>query len=151
MKAIFAVFATVLAILAWSHPAAAQRSDGKMPRIGYLSYHPDERHKLFAAFQQGLKDLGYVAGKNIVIEQRHAEGKRRRVPALIAELLRLDPDIIVAGAQGAAAAKRANGTIPIVMTFSADPVRARLIASLMHSLTRSGSGTTGSVASEFMA
>ena len=74
-----------LAMLASADLAWAQRTEGKIPRIGYLSYHPDERHKLFAAFQQGLKDLGYVVGKNIFIEQRHAEGKRHRAPALIAE------------------------------------------------------------------
>jgi putative ABC transport system substrate-binding protein len=128
-----------LVLLASANLAAAQQSDGKIPRIGYLSYYPDERHKLFAAFQQGLKDLGYVEGKNIVIEERHAEGKRHRVPALIAELLRLNPDIIVTGALGANAAKKATSTIPIVMTFSSNPVQQGLVASL----ARPGGNVTG--------
>jgi putative ABC transport system substrate-binding protein len=75
-------------------------------------------------------ELGYVEGKNIVIEKRHAEGKRDRVPALIADLLSLKVDIIVTGAQGAREAKKATSTIPIVMTFHANPVRDGLVASL---------------------
>lgn len=134
-----AILFTTFAILVCTNYAAAQQSERKIPRIGYLSYYPDERHKLFAAFQQGLKDLGYVEGKNIVIEERHAEGKRHRIPTLIAELLRLNPDIIVTGAQGVSAAKKATSTIPIVMTFSANPVRRGLIASL----ARPGGNVTG--------
>ena len=69
VKAIIADFATVLAILVWIHPATAQESEGKIPRIGFISYHSDERQKLRSAFQQGLKDLEYVQGRNIVNEE----------------------------------------------------------------------------------
>ena len=86
-----------LAVLSSADLAAAQQSEGKLPRIGYLGFYAEEGHKLLGEFRQGLKDLGYVEGKNIVIEVRNADGKRRRVPALVTELLSLNPDIIVAG------------------------------------------------------
>ena len=104
---------------------------GKVYRIGYLFTGTSARDKsLLAAFQQGLQELGYLEGKNIVIEQRY--GKRHQRPALAAELVRLKVDIIVTGGGGARAAKKATSTIPIVMTYHADPVRARLVASLAH-------------------
>ena len=76
------------------------------------------------AFRQGLRELGYVEGKNIVIEWRYAEGKLDRLPALAAELVRLKVDVIVAAAGPAAirAAKEATNTIPIVMAIRYDPV-----------------------------
>jgi ABC-type uncharacterized transport system substrate-binding protein len=104
-----------------------------VPRIGFLTMidlaaapHAPE------AFRQGLRDLGYIEGRNVVIEYRDAEGKSERLPALAAELVRLKVDIIVAEAtQGVAAAKTATETIPIVMiSGSADPVGLGFIASL---------------------
>jgi putative ABC transport system substrate-binding protein len=92
------------------------------------------------AMQQGLRELGYVEGKNIVIEQRYAEGKPDRVPALAAELVRLKVDIIVtAGPLPTRAAKEATVTIPIVMSNEGDPVGTGFIASL----ARPGGNITG--------
>ncbi len=138
LRTIGLISTLALALLATPLPGEAQEP-AKVPRIGYLSYYSDERHKLLAAFKQGLKELGYVEGKNIVIEKRESEGRRSRVPALIAELIRLDVDIIVAGAQGAQVAKKATNTIPIVMTYSADPVGTGVVASL----ARPGGNVTG--------
>ncbi len=122
----------VLGLLAGPLPAEAQKPP-KIPRIGYLSRDSAEGHKsLLAAFQQGLRELGYVDGQNITFEYRYAEGKRHRRSALAVELVRLKVDIIVTGGGGVAAAKNATSTIPIVMTFSADPVRRGYVASLAH-------------------
>ena len=126
--------------LALSVPVQAQQA-GKIYRIGYLSARWAEEQKgLLAAFQQGLRELGYVEGKNIVIEQRYAKGKRDRLPALAAELVRLKVDIIVThGGRGVRTVKKASSTIPIVMTYQADPVGTGLIASL----ARPGGTVTG--------
>jgi len=92
------------------------------------------------AFRQGLRELGYVEGKNIVMEYRYAEGKLDRVPALAAELVRLKVDVIVtAAATPTRAAKGATATIPIVMTNDNDPVGNGFIASL----ARPGGNITG--------
>ena len=95
-----AFLAATLAILVSTIPAEAQQ-DGKVFRIGYLSRDFADQHKiLLASFRQGLKEVGYVEGKNIVIEQRYARGKSHRLAALAAELVRLKVDIIVAGGRG---------------------------------------------------
>ena len=112
----------------------------KVPRVGYLSAPSrsaqSARHE---AFRQGLRELGYVEGKNVVIEWRYAEGQLERLPDLAAELVRLKVDVIVAGGLPAArAAKQVTTTIPIVMT-GGDPVRAGIIASL----ARPGGNVTG--------
>ncbi len=121
-----------LGLFAGPLPAEAQRPS-KVPRIGYLSRDSAEGHKsLLAFFQQGLRELGYVDGQNITFEYRYAEGKRHRRSALAVELVRLKVDIIVTGGGGVGAAKNATSTIPIVMTFSADPVRRGYVASLAH-------------------
>jgi len=92
------------------------------------------------AFRQGLRELGYVEGKNIVIEWRYAEGKVDRLPALAAELMRLKVDVIVSGGSSATRrAKEATSTIPIVMTQDSDPVGTGLVASL----ARPGGNITG--------
>ena len=92
------------------------------------------------AFRQGLRELGYVEGKNIVIEWRFAEGKLDRLPALAAELVRLKVDVIVTGGSTATrAAKEATITIPIVMTQDNDPVGNGFVASL----ARPGGNITG--------
>jgi putative ABC transport system substrate-binding protein len=96
--------------------------------------------RLQEAFLQGLRDLGYVAGRNVVIEYRDAEGKSERLPALAAELVRLKVDVIaVATTPAARAAKQATPTIPIVMMFVVDPVGSGLVASL----ARPGGNVTG--------
>ena len=83
------------------------------------------------AFRQRLRQLGYVEGKNILIEYRYAEGKRERLPDLVAELVRLKVDIIVTiGPSATLAAKKASGTIPIVIASAADPVGSGLVSSL---------------------
>ena len=90
----------------------------KVPRIGYLGgASPSAQSARIEAFRQGLRELGYVEGKNISIEYRFAEGKPDRLPALAAELVRLKVDVIVtSGAPATRSAKEATVTIPIVMT-----------------------------------
>jgi putative ABC transport system substrate-binding protein len=110
-------------------PASAQQPT-KVPRIGYmigfLSSSPEAE-----AFRQGLRELGYVEGKNILIEWRADEGNRDRQRAIAAELVRLKVDVIVAvGGGDIRAAKEATNTIPIVMTQASDPVGSGFIASL---------------------
>jgi putative ABC transport system substrate-binding protein len=111
-------------------PAEAQQRT-KIPRIGYLgSVSKSDRTE---TFRQGLRELGYVEGKNIFIEWRHHERNIDRLPALATELVRLKVEIIItAGAPAARAAKGATTTIPIVMTQIGDPVASGFVASLAH-------------------
>ena len=113
----------------------------KVPRIGWLSSPSLSLNAArVEAFRQGLRELGYVEGKNIVIEWRSAEGKLDRFPALAAELVRLKVDVIVtAGAAVTRAAKEATSTIPIVMTNTGDPVGDGIVSSL----ARPGGNITG--------
>jgi putative tryptophan/tyrosine transport system substrate-binding protein len=91
-------------------------------------------------FRQGLRDLGYVEGQNIVIEYRYAEGRAEQLPDLAAELVRLKVDVIVAGGTAAIrAVQHATRTIPIVMAVAYDPVGEGLVASL----ARPGGNITG--------
>ena len=126
-------------LLAASLPAEAQQA-GKVYRIGYLApvsaspFSPRTK-----AFREGLRELGYVEGQNIVIEYRAAEGKRNRFPELAAELVRLNLDVIFAYSTYAVRAlKNATTTVPLV-TVSGDPVRAGFVASLV----RPGGNITG--------
>jgi ABC-type uncharacterized transport system substrate-binding protein len=117
---------------------AEAQQPGKIPRIGYLGSVSSSPR--IETFRQGLRELGYVEGKNIFIERRHHEGKIDRLPALAAELVRLKVDIIItAGAPAARAAKEATSTIPIVMTQVGDPVGSGFVASL----ARPGGNITG--------
>jgi len=113
----------------------------KIPRIGYLGGgSPSSNPARIEAFRQGLRELGYVEGKNIVIEWRYAEEKLDRLPALAAELVSLKVDIIVtAGPSVTRAAKEATNTIPVVMAFDSDPVGNGFVASL----ARPGGNITG--------
>jgi putative ABC transport system substrate-binding protein len=113
----------------------------KLPRIGFLiASSPSVNAARIAAFQQGLRELGYVEGKSIVIEWRSAEGKLNRLPALADELVRLKPEVIVtAGPADTRVALKATKTIPIVMTFDNDPVGNGFVASL----ARPGGNVTG--------
>ena len=121
-------------------PVEAQQPT-KVPRIVYLSGSPPSSITARTeAFRQGLRDLGYVEGKNIVIEWRSAEGKRDRLPALAADLVRLKVDLIVtAGPLVTRAAKEATSTIPVVMAQDPDPVGNGFVASL----ARPGGNITG--------
>ena len=128
-----AVTVVVLALLAVPLAAEAQPAR-KVPRIGYLATGSVgiERSWL-AAFQQGLRDLGYVEGETIVIEQRYAAGRFERLPELAAELVRRKVDVLLVGGDAAAlAAKKATSAIPIVIVTVADPVAIGLVASLAH-------------------
>jgi len=124
------------AVLLATVSLAEAQQPKKMPRIGYLFtglVPPQE-------FQQGLREFGYIDGKNIVIEYRTAEGKEDRLPELAAELVRLKVDVIVApGGAPAQAAKSATKTIPIVIMQGGDPVAMGLVASL----ARPGGNVTG--------
>ncbi|HTM10815.1 MAG TPA: ABC transporter substrate-binding protein [Verrucomicrobiae bacterium] len=121
-------------------PTGAQQTK-KLPRIGILlagSFTTSQSST--DAFRRGLTDLGYVEGKDIVIEYRFAEGKEQRLPTLAAELVRLGVDIIVVGGGSASsAAKDVTKTIPIVMATASDPVRSGLVTSL----ARPGGNITG--------
>ena len=122
--------------------AVEAQPPSKVHRIGYLSLATAEVDKGWvAAFRQGLRELGYVEGQTIVIEQRHAAGRPDRLAGLAAELVRLKVDVVVVygGARAVQAVKQATSTIPIVLAVSADPVGQGLVASL----ARPGGQVTG--------
>jgi len=113
--------------------AEAQQSATVAKKIGVLtiSVGPTSSHR--EAFRQGLRDHGYIEGKNIVLEYRHAQGQSDRLPGMAAELIRLNVDVIVTESTPAAvAAKQATKTIPIVMAVVTDPVKLGLVVSLAH-------------------
>jgi putative ABC transport system substrate-binding protein len=125
------IFAIVLTFAFGGAVATAQQPT-KVPRIGFLSATSLSTNRArIEAFRHGLRELGYVEGKNIVIEYRYAEGKRDRLRELAAELVRLKVDVIVtAGGQSTPPVKEATSTIPIVMSHDPDPVGSGFIASL---------------------
>ena len=124
-----------------SAPLAAEAQQAaKVPRIGWLATNLAANPHLREAFRQGLRDLGYVEGRNVVIEYRDAEGKLDRLPALAAELITLKVDVIVAASAAATmAAKQATRTLPIVFAAIADPVQSGFVTSL----ARPGGNVTG--------
>ena len=120
--------------------AVETQQAAKVPRIGYVSTNLAANAHIAEAFRQGLRDLGYVEGRNLLIQYRSAEGKLERFPALAAELVALKVDVIVAAnTQAAIAAKQATGTIPVVFAGPPDPVSSGLVSSL----ARPGSNVTG--------
>jgi putative ABC transport system substrate-binding protein len=137
------VLTLLLALTVLAAPLATEAQEArKIARIGVLSSGapPDP---FVEAFKQGLRELGYVEGRNISIEYRWAEGRNERLPGLAADLVRLKVDVIVASSQNAVAAKQATTqattAIPIVMPIITDPVRLGLVASL----ARPGGNATG--------
>jgi putative tryptophan/tyrosine transport system substrate-binding protein len=129
----------------WPFAARAQQPTGRVYRVGYLAVKSREQQlHLIRAFEDGLRSLGYRVGENVAIEYRFADARMERLPALAAELVRLDVDVIVAsgGNPSVIAAMKATTTIPIVMNISANPVSAGLVASL----ARPGGNVTGLLA-----
>ena len=114
--------------------ASFAQQPAKIARIGFLLAASSQGNETqLQAFRDGLRDLGYVEGKNFQLEVRWGEGKLERLPALAAELVQLKVDIIVAASSpSVVAARQATRTIPIVMPFSSDPVGDGLVASLAH-------------------
>ena len=132
------VFMLCAMLFALCLPVWAQQPT-KMAKIGFLTGGGQDSARN-EAFRQGLRELGYVEGKNIVIEWRAAERKPGRLPALATELVRLKVDVIVVTGLGdLQAAKEATATIPIVMVVDSDPVRSGFVASL----ARPGGNITG--------
>ena len=117
-------------------PLAVEAQSAKIPRIGLLDY----AAAIWEPLRQGLRDLGYVEGKNIIFEYRPSEGRGERLRDLAGELVRLKVDVIVTfGTPSTLAAKQATTTIPIVMVGTGDPLRTGLVASL----ARPGANVTG--------
>lgn len=121
--------------------ALAQKQSAKIPRVGYLfSFTHAEGQHLWEACRRGLRELGYVEGRNIVLEPRWAEGRHDRLPDLARQLVRLPVDVLVAAATPAnLAAKAATNSIPIVMVAVGNPVKVGLV----QSLARPGGNITG--------
>jgi len=136
-----AFLASAGAVLLALPPAARAQQAGKVYRVGFLgNATPALEANLVGPFREGLRDLGYVEGRNILIEYRWAEGKYERFPALIAELIALKVDVIVtAGTPAALAVKKTAPSIPLVMAAVGDPVGTGLVADL----GRPGGNATG--------
>jgi ABC-type uncharacterized transport system substrate-binding protein len=131
MKEIYFYVALAVALFTVCFSALAQKP-AKIHRIGYLAARssPEPRDE---GFRQGLRDLGYIEGKNIAIEYRYARGKIEELTGFVAEMVRLNVDVIVAtGTPAAQRAKQATSVIPIVIAIGDDPVEMGLIASLAH-------------------
>jgi putative tryptophan/tyrosine transport system substrate-binding protein len=140
MKRKITLFALSALLFALSHPAQAQQPK-KVSRIGYLDpASPEASLRQIEALRNGLVELGYVEGKNIVIEYRYADGKRDQLFAAASELVQRQVDVIVTGSTpGVEAAKNATNTIPIIFATIGDPVRSGLV----ESLARPGGNITG--------
>jgi len=136
----FALFGGATAASVLQPAAAGAQTPPKIPRVGYItgSSAASAEH-MVGAFRQRLRELGCVEGQTIALEVRYAEGRRDRMPELVAELVGLNLDVLMAGSsEGALAAKKAAGTIPIVIV-TPDPVALGLVASL----ARPGGNVTG--------
>ena len=136
--------ASFAAVLLLAAPLAAEAQQAReVPRVGYINpgYPSDPvRLRRFEAFRQGLRELGYVEGRNIALEARWAEGKYDRYPALAADLVRLKVHVIVVvGGAATKAAKQVTRTIPIVMSLVTEPIESGLV----RSLARPGGNVTG--------
>ena len=122
-------------------PLTGAQQAARVYRIGYLSFSsPPVSTPAENAFRQGLRELGYVEGKNVIVEVRYAEGRTERVSGLVAELIGLKVDVLLAGSTpGALAAKKATATVPIVFAGVLEPVESGIVASL----ARPGGNITG--------
>ena len=139
MRKAAVVAALALALLAAPFAVEAQPTR-KIPRVGVLGGQSPESSPPIFALREGLRDLGYVEGRNIAIEWRWARGKLERFPDLAADLVQLKVDVIVvATTPGAQAAQRATRTIPIVMAFVSDPIALGFVTTL----ARPGANITG--------
>jgi putative tryptophan/tyrosine transport system substrate-binding protein len=134
-------FMTLLggAAVAWPLAARAQQTS-KLPTIGFLGTStPSAANQLTAVFVQRLGELGWIEGRNVVIEYRWAEGRSERFAEIAAEFVRLKVDVIVTGGNAVVAAKQATSVIPIVFAVASDPVGGGMVASL----SRPGGNVTG--------
>jgi len=136
------VFLAAAAGLLAAPLAAEAQQSGKVYRIVFLgASSPELESELVAAFREGLRDLGYIEGQNIMIEYRWAEGRYDRYPAFVAEAVRHKVDVIVtAGTPAALAAKEGTRTLPIVMAAIGDPIASGVVSSV----ARPGGNITGS-------
>ncbi len=141
LRSVVQFFSALCAMLFALCPSAPAQQPKKIPRIGVLgATSPATIASRLEAFRQGLREVGYVEGKNILIEYRYADGKLDRVPALAAEMVRLNVEVILTGGSAATRpAKEATATIPIVMAQDTDPIGNGFVASL----ARPGGNITG--------
>jgi putative tryptophan/tyrosine transport system substrate-binding protein len=131
----------IIVTLAMGGSVGQAQQPGKIPRIGFVSGNdPSYPGPNVEAFRQGLRNLGYIEGKNIQVEYRYSEGKNERMPSLVAELVKLKVDVLVSGVGPAIrAAQEATKTIPIVIVAAGDPVATGYVTSL----ARPGGNITG--------
>ena len=138
LKSMVTRLAAVAVVLLAASVAAQAQQSARVYRIGFVS--PISPGPTIQAFRQGLREVGYVAGKNVIIEARFAEGRLERLPELMADVLSLKVDVLVTGSElGAQAAKKATTTVPIVFAGVSDPLTRGLVASL----ARPGGNITG--------